>query len=385
MGSAKAMESALSETDPEVCESKSKTPAPGISHSQVPTVTDGTKEQSVSQPQPDGVNYGQLLEALQLPKLEIVRFDGDPMRFWTFVNSFECNVGKTNISAHAKLSRLHQYCDKKPRKLIESCMCMPADQGYSRAKQLLKQRYGKSVAIVEAWVDRITADVPIKDGDQLVEFLDEIRCCRETLCTMGKLHEIDNNRSFPKIIKRLPFDVQRRWRTQAARTLKNKEQYPSLDELIDFIDLVATELTDPIYGKIGKFPGPTSNAGSSQSGSFQRYRGPQRASVGATVVEQGGRTPPSKSSAFSPKQPDKPCVACRTQHAGTLFTCERFKSMTVNERSKVVNDNKLCRNCLLPGHFANRCTLQRICSVPGCGQRHTKFLHFGSNSSVSSV
>ena len=32
-------------------------------------------------------------------------------------------------------------------------------------------------------------------------------------------------------------------------------------------------------------------------------------------------------------------------------------------------------NCLQPGHRARECRRQAVCTVPGCGLKHTKFLH----------
>ena len=49
----------------------------------------------------------------------------------------------------------------------------------------------------------------------------------------------------------------------------------------------------------------------------------------------------------------------------------------------VCSCERLCFNCLLPGHHSNACKLMRTCSVPGCGKRHTKFLHLVDKSSTA--
>ena len=49
--------------------------------------------------------------------------------------------------------------------------------------------------------------------------------------------------------------------------------------------------------------------------------------------------------------------------------------MKTEERLKFARENKLCYNCLNGGHMAHRCGLRRTCSIPGCGKKHTKFLH----------
>ena len=57
------------------------------------------------------------------------------------------------------------------------------------------------------------------------------------------------------------------------------------------------------------------------------------------------------------------------------YNCETFKRMQPDERVNVVRQCQLGFNCLLPGHCSNACRKQSVCSVPGCGRKHTKFLH----------
>jgi hypothetical protein len=57
------------------------------------------------------------------------------------------------------------------------------------------------------------------------------------------------------------------------------------------------------------------------------------------------------------------CQACNGDHR--LYTCEKFKAMTIAERNDMVYKWKICANCLRSGHFANQCNLGgcRVCSV----------------------
>ena len=52
-----------------------------------------------------------------------------------------------------------------------------------------------------------------------------------------------------------------------------------------------------------------------------------------------------------------------------VWTCEKFKSMKLNERREQVQKFRLCFNCLRPGHMS------KDCSVPSCGRRHNRLLH----------
>ena len=60
------------------------------------------------------------------------------------------------------------------------------------------------------------------------------------------------------------------------------------------------------------------------------------------------------------------------QHA--IWSCEKTKSMKLDERREHVQKFRLCFNCLRPGHRSKHCR-SRTCNVPNCGRRHNKLLH----------
>ena len=57
-----------------------------------------------------------------------------------------------------------------------------------------------------------------------------------------------------------------------------------------------------------------------------------------------------------------------------VWTCEKFKSMKVNERREQVKKFRLCFNCLGPSHMSKDCK-SRTCSVLSCGRRQNRLLH----------
>ena len=69
------------------------------------------------------------------------------------------------------------------------------------------------------------------------------------------------------------------------------------------------------------------------------------------------------------------CRFCKANH-GSL-NCPEFNGKSVNERWKLVQENRFCFNCLKPTnskHFSKICCHPK-CSVVNCGQRHHKLLH----------
>ena len=67
------------------------------------------------------------------------------------------------------------------------------------------------------------------------------------------------------------------------------------------------------------------------------------------------------------------CVVCQRSHGS--FSCDDFNSKEALARFDTANQHRLCYNCLVLDHYANKCRKPAVCSMPGCGHKHTKFLH----------
>ena len=63
------------------------------------------------------------------------------------------------------------------------------------------------------------------------------------------------------------------------------------------------------------------------------------------------------------------CKFCNQYHQ--LFQCESFKAMSPKERRDFVHKYKLC---FFP-HLVRNCKKQYVCTVPGCDENHSKFIH----------
>ncbi|XP_067030719.1 uncharacterized protein [Acropora muricata] len=95
-----------------------------------------------------------LRQVVSSPKVEYHRFDGDPLKYVTFMHNFETCLEKDN-SDEARRLQLHiQHCTGKAREAIESCANLPND-GYRVAKQILRENFGKPPVIAKAHVKKL--------------------------------------------------------------------------------------------------------------------------------------------------------------------------------------------------------------------------------------
>ena len=47
-----------------------------------------------------------MLDILGIPKTSLATFDSNPLEYWSFINAFDCCVGRTRVDEGAKLNRL---------------------------------------------------------------------------------------------------------------------------------------------------------------------------------------------------------------------------------------------------------------------------------------
>ena len=159
-----------------------------------------------------------ILELISLPKPSLPEFSGDPLDYHFFINAFESVIGEAQIPDSAKLNRLFDVCKGRAKAAIRSCAAGDPKEGYKKARKILKSRFGDEYVISEAFVSKLTTGPPIKQHEisALQDFLEDIQSCVETLSGMDMLDEIDTRSRMVKIIERLPYAIQTRWRKKAT-------------------------------------------------------------------------------------------------------------------------------------------------------------------------
>ncbi len=106
-------------------------------------------------------------------------------------NQFEAEIDKADIGQVAKFSYLKELVEPKVRLTIEG---LPfSTEGYERAKQILKTKYGKPSEVANAHIQGLMA-LPTIHGTQpwkIHEFYDKLVMNVQALETMGKLIEVN--------------------------------------------------------------------------------------------------------------------------------------------------------------------------------------------------
>jgi len=300
-----------------------------------------------------------LMVSMNMPKPELIRFDGDPIKYCSFMNSFDVNVACKVNDDKTRLMYLLSYCEGRAKECIECCVLLPSDEGYSRARKILANQFGQPHVISHARLKKVLNRPQIRpnDGHGLCELAREMSACQITLEQMGHTADMNSGDNLLKIQGILPVQLQARWADRAEGLLTHGVE-PSFRHMADFVDRQA-KVANNLYGKnVGQGMKPAS------------VRPPNRPSSSgkrATTLSTGKG---DKQNANSKSE----CPCCAERHE--LTECRKFKGKTQNERFRLVRRNRLCDNCLKPFHMANDCWKKSVCGSNGCERKHHTLLHF---------
>ena len=172
-----------------------------------------------------------------LPKAEIPVFSGDVTKYQSFLRAFDTRIANRAEDDEERLYFLDQYTSGKPKDVVRSCLHMPPGTGYWQARELLNKRYGDEDTISAAFVelDIIMDWTPLKHGD--VEGLDKfsltLMSCKNVMAGTSKgMRETDHPRTMRKVVEKLPFNLQDRWRRVEDTILENQHRRATFDDIV---------------------------------------------------------------------------------------------------------------------------------------------------------
>ena len=251
-----------------------------------------------------------------------------------------------------------QYTSGPAKSAIKNCVLIAGEAGYEKAREILKNRFGNSHLVSQRIMSDLKNGKSVHKPHEIQQLADELSTALAALEQLDKYDEINTQQSIIDILQRCQLYIRNRWRKKALEIKKDSDLYPSFKDFVNFLKLIASEACDPIYG-------------SENSRSYNKAK-----SVSCSTITS------FQSPYHQKKQVYKPCVVCGQEHR--LFYCESFKKMPPKARLDIAVKNKLCFNCLLAGHGSRECRKVSVCSVPGCGRKHTKFIHVESDNPESS-
>eukprot|EP00794_Sanderia_malayensis_P013101 gene13101-14442_t len=282
---------------------------------------------------------------LTLPQPAMEVFSGDPVDYCNFIRAFESLVEQRTTSPSAFLYYLIQYTSGCVQELMKSCLSMRSEDGYYKARRLLKERYGQNYRIASTYIKKLIDGLAIKadDGTMLQEYSVQLSSCVSTLKEIDCVSELNNSDNLKKIIDRLPYGMRLRWRDVVENIIERDNRDVTIEDVTDFVISKAGSATHPVFGKV------TNDNRPRPYGDKPKRPSNPRAAGFATQTQ-----------APRPQEERPKCSICGSNH--WISRCDKFRKHTLEERQKLVKDKKLCINCLCTGHFVRTCTKESFCS-----------------------
>ncbi|XP_065068249.1 uncharacterized protein LOC135693649, partial [Rhopilema esculentum] len=319
-------------------------------------------DETCANPTLNGEDYLETMKKLAvaalLPKSEISMFDGNPLKYFLFIRSFQNNVENDTCDFSKRLQLLVQFCTGKARRAIEGCILLEPRDGYLKAKQILAERFGDAYTVSDSWLKKVSCGPVIKPGDRegLQELADDLENCEMTLKAAGRLTQLNNEDRLVKVLERCPNFVKSRWQSR-VQEIRSYHREPTVEDVRCLIRTISKEKNDPVFGAI------MDNVNREQSSRNDKNRR-SNATYPQRSLNYSIQTYDKKPNVTSP---DVRCYFCERNHK--LASCVEFKKKSGEEQFNFIRSKKLCDNCLSSFHFSAGCKQRKACTVPECNLR----------------
>lgn len=148
-------------------------------------------------------------DRIKLPKLELKKFNGDPLQWKSFVDSFDCAIqNNESLSSVEKMTYLTNLLSGSAEQTISGLsLC---NENYEIALKLLHERYGDPQVIVSAHMNKLLTLENVKgsrDIKSMRKLYDQIESQVRSLNALGFKAENYGPMLIPVLLSKLPNDI----------------------------------------------------------------------------------------------------------------------------------------------------------------------------------
>ena len=263
---------------------------------------------------------------VNLPKLQLPKFDGDPLKWTTFHDAFISSVHEDkNLEEIHKFQYLVGQLTGEAAHAIEGLQLTNAN--YSEALDILQERFGKPHKVIAAYMKAMwELPKPNTTMNSLKEFHDRMESYIRGLHSLGKTEDSYGDLLVPIIFEKLPGRV----KTQITR-----------------------EHGDSAW-----------TLGESKAALYKEIQAAQAGTVFTEDIEEKNEYPSSAGAFHITAKREKMCAYCKGSH----YSTDCFKISDKKRRLEYAQQNKLCFNCLKGRHSVRECLSKGRCR--NCKRKH---------------
>ncbi|VDP92075.1 unnamed protein product [Echinostoma caproni] len=151
--------------------------------------------------------------SIDLPKVELTPFDGNPINYWRFIrefdNFFECRIADPG----QKFLYLKRYCHGKALDAIEECVMLSNEIGYSQSRDILKELFGQPFPVARTLTDGVLTEIrkARNEPESLVRLVMKMQNCFIALTQLNYEADLNALHTLEAIVRCPPADIQQRW------------------------------------------------------------------------------------------------------------------------------------------------------------------------------
>ncbi|XP_055633707.1 uncharacterized protein LOC129774035 [Toxorhynchites rutilus septentrionalis] len=273
-------------------------------------------------------------------------FHGSYKEWPNFKRLYDESKQTGNFSDADNVSRLMAQLGKRPKSYVSALMMDPGNE--RQIIETLSSIYGQPMAIYnELWADLTRLRNPRMENPQtMIEFVVTLG---NLVCNMRMINQrsyLNNPLHLAEIVEKLPLNIREQWADKETNCLMPMEgQEPirlTLEDLYNFLVPQQRKATLLLAQRVN-YEKP-----------LLRNENQGRTNVHNEGIKQN-------------------CSHCSQQHR--INMCEAFKKLDSKKKQQIVQDKRLCFNCLGKNHQSKDCKSTRTCAVAGCKRRHHTLLH----------
>lgn len=307
-----------------------------------------TLSQGSLRPVSNTVNHS---PAVQLPKIDVPTFTGNPVDWISFFELFQTLIiDNSQLTDIQRFMYLKSYLRNEPLNLISTLQL--TNDNFQIAIDTLQKRYANKTLLVNTHIKVLMelSSLSKSSSQNLREFLTRSKQNLDALSILLSKEEQYELFIIYLLEQKLDFNTRKEFESH-----RNLTHLPTLDEFFNFIEnkCVTLENLHPEFLQSVSRP-RTSHL--SHVGREWKNGSDQNASIVAN--HQGS-------------QITLHCVYCNANNH-KVYKCERFIALPTPERFNVARNKNLCKNCLGTRHKVENC-MSRRCYI--CSGLHHTLLH----------
>ena len=296
---------------------------------------------------------------MTLPKPTITKFKGDPIEYNTFIMAFDARIRTKATTSSDLLYYLNQHLQDEPADLIQGCLLMSPDEGYSEARRLLQMEYGDPYKISTSYLSKILQWSPVRfdDSQGLKPLSIFLTKCTIAMNSISYMSVLDHAPNMQAVVSRLPGNLQAKWRDQVFKKKKREKGVTCFADLAEFVEYASESANDPVFGrealnkskednkppKVKEPPNKGKEPSNRTRTPLKKLLTPWKYRESSLVTSPSVRPPVSDGAGLPGNHGNPSCHFCSRAH--DLDNCELFSRKTPELKREFLREKNMCFAC----------------------------------------